>query len=136
MCDLLQSSNITWKFYDGKPNPHLHSLWNPLPGFQQFQADPRLMAHLTGTVEFYTDLSRGTLPAVSWIVPNGAESEHPPASVPNGLWYVTVLINAVMQSPCWDDCAIISSGMITAVSMTTLLRLRQIVTGLVRVFRL
>ena len=107
MCDLLQSSNITWKFYDGKPDPHLHSLWNPLPGFQQFQADPRLMVHLTGTVDFYTDLSRGTLPAVSWIVPNVAESEHPPASVSNGMWYVTALINAVMQSPYWDDCAII-----------------------------
>jgi phospholipase C len=65
------------------------------------------MAHLTGTVDFYTDLSRSTLPAVSWIVPNGAESEHPPASVSNGMWYVTALINAVMQSPYWDDCAII-----------------------------
>jgi phospholipase C len=107
MCDLLQSSDVSWKYYDEKPDPHQHSLWNPLPGFRQFQKDPKLMAHLVHTDEFYTDLKNGSLPAVSWLVPIPADSEHPPANVKTGMRYVTQLINAVMESRYWKDCAII-----------------------------
>ncbi len=46
------------------------------------------------------------LPAVSWIVPNGAVSEHPPSKVSVGQSYVTSLINAVMQGPDWSSSAI------------------------------
>ena len=48
----------------------------------------------------------GTLPAVSWVVPSGEVSEHPPAPVSYGQSYVTSLVNAVMRSPDWDSTAI------------------------------
>jgi phospholipase C len=51
----------------------------------------------------------GTLPAVSWVVPSGAVSEHPPAAVSAGQSYVTSLVNAVMQSPDWSSTAIFLS---------------------------
>jgi phospholipase C len=56
---------------------------------------------------FYQDLQSGTLPQVCWLVPVVADSEHPPADVQTGMWYVTNLINAVMQSPYWQSAAII-----------------------------
>ena len=40
---------------------------------------------------FYTAARPGTLPAVSWVMPNGADSEHPPALVSAGQAYVTGL---------------------------------------------
>jgi phospholipase C len=46
------------------------------------------------------------LPAVSWVVPSGAVSEHPPNPVSAGQTYVTSLVNAVMQSPDWSSTAI------------------------------
>ena len=46
------------------------------------------------------------MPAVSWVVPSGAVSEHPPAPVSYGQSYVTSLINAVMKSPDWRSTAI------------------------------
>jgi hypothetical protein len=52
-------------------------------------------------------LKNGELPEVSWIVPNTFNSEHPPYDVTVGMWYVTTLINRVMQSKFWNDCAII-----------------------------
>jgi phospholipase C len=107
MAELLQASKVSWKFYDEKPDPHQHSLWNPLPGFRQFQQDPKLMAHLVHTDEFYADLKNGSLPEVSWLVPTPVDSEHPPQDVKTGMWYVTQLINAVMQSPYWEHCAVI-----------------------------
>ena len=47
-----------------------------------------------------------TLPAVSWITPNGTVSEHPPGLITAGQTYVTGLINAIMQSPDWSSTAI------------------------------
>jgi phospholipase C len=41
------------------------------------------------------------LPEVSWLVPDVTESEHPPQNVKTGMWYVTQLINVVMQSSYW-----------------------------------
>ena len=50
--------------------------------------------------------TKGTLPAVSWIVPNGHVSEHPPGLVSAGQTYVTGLINTIMKSPDWKSTAI------------------------------
>src|SRR5216684_212164 len=47
----------------------------------------------------------GTLPAVSWIVPENRVSEHPPARVSEGQAYVTGIINAAMQSADWNSTA-------------------------------
>ncbi len=58
---------------------------------------------------FYTAAKAGTLPAVSWIDPNGKVSEHPTALVSTGQSYVTGLINAIMQSPDWSSTAIFLS---------------------------
>jgi phospholipase C len=65
------------------------------------------MANLVETSQFYTDLKSKSLPQVCWLVPSVAESEHPPEDVTVGMQYVTSLINAVMQSSYWNDCAII-----------------------------
>src|SRR5262249_58082884 len=48
----------------------------------------------------------GTLPQVSWIMPDGRDSEHPPALVSRGQAYVTRIINAVMRSRDWKSSAI------------------------------
>ncbi|MBV8950459.1 MAG: phospholipase, partial [Actinobacteria bacterium] len=58
---------------------------------------------------FYQAASAGTLPAVSWVVPSGAVSEHPPAAVSFGQSYVTSLVNAVMSGPDWKSTAIFLS---------------------------
>ena len=46
------------------------------------------------------------MPAVSWIDPTGAVSEHPPRRVAVGQNYVTGLINAIMKGPDWSSTAI------------------------------
>jgi phospholipase C len=81
------------------------SIWNPLPQFDTVRADGQL-ANLRTTSDFLADASRGTLPQVSWVVPDGRQSEHPPASVAAGQAYVTNLINTVMSGPEWDTTAI------------------------------
>jgi phospholipase C len=114
LCDELQTSNIAWKFYcgavnsaTGEPEPQLHTIWNPLPAFEQFQKNPALMANVVETSQFFTDIQNKALPQVCWLVPDTDESEHPPQDVTVGMQYVTGIINAVMGSSYWNQCAII-----------------------------
>jgi len=104
--ELFGQSNVTWKYYSGK-NPLVEHLWNPLPGFKKYANDPDLDSHFAWTSQFYRDLNDGNLPQVCWLTPSGSVSEHPPTNVQDGMWYVTDLVNAVMESSYWQSCAII-----------------------------
>jgi phospholipase C len=107
LAELLENSNVTWKYYEGKRNPHTFWLWNPLPGFRSFQENPSLMSHLVTNTEYFQDLRNGTLPSVAWIVPNIRESEHPPVNIEVGMWYVTTFVNALMKSPYWNNTLLV-----------------------------
>jgi phospholipase C len=110
--DLFGNANISWKYYDGS-NPKVQYLWNPIPGFYKYERETypkekdRIGPHLLPTSQFYTDVKDGNLPDVSYLIPNAPESEHPPADVRTGMWYVTDLVNAIMESRYWPTCAII-----------------------------
>jgi phospholipase C len=107
MTELLGKADISWKYYDGSATPEAFSLWKPMPGFNTFMHDPSLMSHLVSSAEYFKDLRNATLPAVSWVVPNWTESEHPPFDPRVGMWYVTALANALMKSPYWRDTVMI-----------------------------
>lgn len=122
---LLFKNKISWKYYvqtgtqpdcanDAADCPPVHQdartpgIWNPLPYFDTVKQDGQL-SNITDVTNFYKDARAGTLPAVSWITPSGANSEHPTALVSDGQTWVTSLINAVMQSPDWNSSAIFLS---------------------------
>jgi phospholipase C len=83
-------------------------IWNPLPWFTDVKQDHQL-GNIQDLSHFNTDAQKGQLPAVSWVVPNGKDSEHPPASVSTGQSYVTGLVNSIMRSPDWSSTAIFLS---------------------------
>ena len=85
--------------------PGTPGIWNPLPNFETVRHD-RQEGNIQSTSKFYAAARKGNLPAVSWLVPNAAESEHYPGTVSEGMHYVTGLINAVMRSPDWNSTAI------------------------------
>jgi phospholipase C len=80
-------------------------IWNPLPFFDTVRNDKQL-GNIQSVQNFYKYAKKGTLPSVSWIVPSGEVSEHPPRPISSGVAYVTSVVNAVMNSPDWDSTAI------------------------------
>jgi phospholipase C len=88
--------------------PKTPGIWNPLPSFTDVAQDGQL-GNIQSLSNFFAAAKSGTLPAVSWIDPNGKVSEHPTALVSAGQTYVTGLINAIMQSPDWNSTAIFLS---------------------------
>jgi len=122
---LLAKNHVTWGYYvapGSQPDcaderevcpkrPQSVStpdIWNPLPSFQDVRQDGQV-DDVRGTHAFLKKAAAGTLPSVSWVVPNWSESEHPPASVTTGQAYVTNLINTVMSGPDWRSTAIFLS---------------------------
>ena len=88
-----------------KQNPQTPSIWNPLPYFDTVRQDGELR-NIQSVDHFYDAAQKGTLPAVSWVVPSLPVSEHWPAGIKAGMAYVTSLINAVMRGPDWNSTAI------------------------------
>ena len=88
-----------------KQNARTPGIWNPLPYFDTVHADHQL-GNIQPVTRFYQAAKRGTLPSVSWVVPSGTVSEHPPDPIHRGVAYVTGLINAVMRSKDWSSTAI------------------------------
>ena len=81
-------------------------IWNPLPWFTTVR-DSHQLGNIQPLANFYTAAADGSLPAVSWVVPSDAESEHPPASIRAGQAYVTRLVNSIMGGPAWASTAIL-----------------------------
>ena len=118
--DELSDKGIDWAWYAGG--------WNDAvsgdAGAAQFQfhhqpfvyfakyADgtPARAAHLKDETEFLAVASggSGTLPAVSFVKPDGFDNEHPnTTNVTEGENHAEALINAVRNGPYWSDTAII-----------------------------
>ena len=119
---LLHAYNVSWAYYvasgtqpdcynDAETcSPRLQDsgtpeIWNPLPYFDDVHADGQL-SNVQDVGAFYNAAAAGTLPSVSWVVPNGTVSEHPPGKISDGQTYITGVINAVMNSPDWAHTAI------------------------------
>jgi phospholipase C len=89
-------------------NAKTPGIWNPLPYFDTVKED-RQRRDIQPIRRFYSAARKGHLPAVSWVVPAAAVSEHAPSSIGVGENYVTGLINTVMKGPEWKSSAIFLS---------------------------
>ena len=102
---------MSWGYYldhgvRSRANPAgVLRIWNVLPGFTDVHTDGQ-MSDIRPLSAFMARARAGTLPQVSWISPDGRDSEHPPALVSTGQAYVTRIINAVMRSGDWKSSAI------------------------------
>ena len=122
---LLHKAHVSWRYYVAKgsqpdcadnamfcaPVPQKAAtpgIWNPLPYFDTVRQDGQLQ-NVAPLQSFFRAARTGTLPAVSWITPAQAVSEHPPALITRGQAYVTSLVDAVMRSKDWSSTAIFLS---------------------------
>ncbi len=120
---LLYKQHVSWRYYvtpGTQPDcddaaaiscipvpqsPRTLGIWNPLPYFDTVRNDGQV-GNVQSVSNFYSAAKTGTLPSVSWVVPSGDNSEHPPSGTTDGQAFVTSLVNAVMHGPNWSSTAI------------------------------
>jgi phospholipase C len=122
---LLHRRRVSWGYYVKKgPEPDCETgqmfctyvaqsartpgIWNPLPSFTTVQQNHQV-GNVRDTSAFLSAARSGHLPAVSWVVPSGAVSEHPTSSIRAGQAYVTNLVNTIGRGPDWKSTAIFVS---------------------------
>jgi phospholipase C len=113
--DELSEKGVSWAWYAGGWNDaaaghpgslfqYHHQPFNYFARYAPGYVDPRTgehpRDHLQDETAFYTAARTGTLPAVSFVKPYGAENEHPGyASTENGERHLVDLIQTVQNGP-------------------------------------
>jgi len=100
--DLLDAARLTWKYY----TPTGAGIW----------VGPNAISHERNGADWsdvsipntnvFTDISAGTLPAVSWVIPTAAESDHAKSTDGTGPAWVASVVNAIGTSKYWSSTAI------------------------------
>lgn len=85
--DVLSSHDISWKYYgggfnaDGTSSPFAGSYCNICNPFEYQANYPDVVAdHMRDVTDLFNDLKNGTLPAVSYVKPDGTMDGHPASS--------------------------------------------------------
>ncbi len=120
LTDLLESKGASWRYYT---SAGAGSIWTGPNAIQHMcgpNAAPPNATACTGSdwtsnvvqpsaqnpVPVLTDIASGQLAAVSWVIPDGQESDHALANDGSGPSWVAAIVNAIGNSPYWSNTAI------------------------------
>jgi phospholipase C len=105
--DLLDDHYVTWKYY----TPEIGAsggIWSAFDAIAPVRYGSEWGTNVNWPqTNIFSDIKNGTLPAMSWVIPDGMDSDHPGNGSDSGPSWVASIVNAVGQSEYWDSCAVI-----------------------------
>lgn len=113
--DRLDAKAISWKFYAVKVEGGNAGIWSAFDAIKAVRHDKQQWGTNVNwpDTNIFRDIAKGTLPAVSWITPDGLNSDHPAEATKNhvaedhGPSWVASIVNAVGESRYWQSSAIV-----------------------------
>jgi|HubBroStandDraft_5_1064220.scaffolds.fasta_scaffold00010_44 phospholipase C len=107
--DLLDAKGLSWKYYAPpfccNTNGRLFTAFDVI---YPVRYGPEWQANISSPqTNIFNDISNGTLPAMSWLIPDGADSDHPGEQIDNGPSWVASVVNAIGESSYWESTAIV-----------------------------
>jgi phospholipase C len=117
--DLLDAKKISWKFYANKVYGWQSSknsssgIWSAFDAIENVRDSKEWGTKVTfQDTKIFADITAGRLPAVSWVTPDGLNSDHPAEKKKNvptdtGPSWVASLVNAIGTSKYWKSTAIV-----------------------------
>src|SRR5262249_24710700 len=116
VADNLESAGVSWRYY-APVQGQIGYIWSALDAIGHIRHGPLWASRVVPYGQFLADAAAGTLPAVSWLGPDFAVSDHPSRpgirgspgifSVCEGENWTVQYINAIMQGPNWPTTAIV-----------------------------
>jgi phospholipase C len=105
--DLLDAKYLSWKYYapaigqDG-------GIWSAFDVIAPVRYGPEWYTNVSSPpTNIFNDISSGNLAALTWVVPDGADSDHPGNGSDTGPSWVSSVVNAVGESQYWKTTAVI-----------------------------
>jgi phospholipase C len=107
--DLLDANQISWRYYAPAVGGSFGgNLWNAFDAIAAVRQGPEWSTNVVSPeTDVFTDIDRNTLPAVSWVIPDYQNSDHPGDSSDTGPSWVAQVVNAIGESPAWKTTAIL-----------------------------
>jgi phospholipase C len=118
--DLLDAKSISWKFYANQVHPFpspsdgSSGIWSAFDAIKAVRYSNEWGTNVVWPdIKIFADIKNGTLPAVAWVTPDGADSDHPAENnasgqhVDNGPSWVASIVNAVGESAYWKSTAVV-----------------------------
>ena len=114
--DLLDAKSVPWKYYavavypwnSKKGNPEGSGIWSAFDAIKAVRYSPEWNSDVSRSpLKIFSDISKHELPAVSWITPNGPNSDHPGDLSDTGPSWVASVVNAIGESSYWDSTAVV-----------------------------
>jgi phospholipase C len=113
IADELDAAGISWHYYAPLIDPESSGPgdygrnWSAFDAIKNVRYGPDWANVISPETTVLQDISGGTLPQISWVVPSLNNSDHPGDGIDNGPTWVTSITNAIQQSKYWNDCAVI-----------------------------
>jgi phospholipase C len=105
--DLLDAQSVSWKYY----TPAIGSggsIWSAFDVIAPVRYGSEWTTNVSSPeTNIFNDISNGVLPAMSWVIPDGSNSDHPGDGADTGPSWVASVVNAVGNSSYWSSTAII-----------------------------
>ena len=104
LVDELDTKSISWKYYTPTPG----SIWTGPNAIQHLRMGSDWTNNvITPSTQILTDITNNQLPAVSWVIPTAAASDHALSNDGSGPSWVASIVNAIGNSAYWSNTAII-----------------------------
>ena len=107
--DSLDAKQLSWRYYVPPVRGGFGGdYWNAFDAIRAVRSGPEWGTSVVfPEKEVLRDIARDTLPAVSWVIPDAINSDHPGFNNDTGPSWVAQIINAIGGSPAWNTTAII-----------------------------
>jgi phospholipase C len=103
LTDLLDNAGVSWRYY----SPSAVSGWTGPNAISHIRFGPDWKNVVLQPTQVLKDISNNQLPAVSWVIPSWAESDHAGFNQGLGPSWVASIVNAIGHSQYWSHTAIL-----------------------------
>jgi phospholipase C len=107
MADALDAKNVSWHYYAPTVDDEGGQIWSEFGAIKKVRYGPDWANVITPQTTVLKDIKNGTLPSMSWVIPDMLDSDHPSSDSNKGPSWVATVVNTVGQSKYWDSTAIV-----------------------------
>ncbi len=105
--DRLDAKSVSWKFYTPQVDTP-GGIWSAFDAIKAVRDGPEWTTNvISPETTVLTDVSSGKLPALSWVIPDRNNSDHPRSPADNGPSWVASVVNAIGESAYWKNTVIV-----------------------------
>ena len=106
MADLLDAKGLTWRYYAPANFPPLNSTSSAYEAIRHIFYGNEWKNNVSPQTQVLTDVAKGDMAQVTWIIPDWLHSDHPGNNSAEGPDWVASIVNTIGASPLWNSTAI------------------------------